>query len=223
MSFTAHALQAALPWSERHSIVWRLVMLHQERPRRLRLEIELEADALLSISGVQAYSIALKRAEEFEQRGNGARLECRRRDNYAQVGGPLIFARRLVRIMRPWRHRPTVGDDIQVVIAYVCAKSLTRLPASALSLSDIEKRSFHCRRAGSLKFFRACKTEQLPNAADGKTRGSPSPEARAAPERRNGRPFPFSSIAGYCHRCARPTIAADGGNPWETRHSPSEL
>jgi hypothetical protein len=30
----------------------------------VRLGIELEADALLSISGVQAYSIALKRAEE---------------------------------------------------------------------------------------------------------------------------------------------------------------
>jgi hypothetical protein len=30
----------------------------------VRLGIELEADALLSISGAQAYSIALKRAEE---------------------------------------------------------------------------------------------------------------------------------------------------------------
>jgi hypothetical protein len=30
----------------------------------VRLEIELEADALLSVSGGQAYSIALKRAEE---------------------------------------------------------------------------------------------------------------------------------------------------------------
>ena len=39
-------------------------MLQQERPRRVRLGIELEADALLSISGAQAYSIALKRAEE---------------------------------------------------------------------------------------------------------------------------------------------------------------
>jgi hypothetical protein len=39
-------------------------MLQRERPRRLRLGIELEADALLSISGAQAYSIALKRAEE---------------------------------------------------------------------------------------------------------------------------------------------------------------
>jgi hypothetical protein len=39
-------------------------MLQQERPRNVRLGIELEADALLSISGAQAYSIALKRAEE---------------------------------------------------------------------------------------------------------------------------------------------------------------
>ena len=39
-------------------------MLLRERPRKVRLGIELEADALLSISGAQAYSIALKRAEE---------------------------------------------------------------------------------------------------------------------------------------------------------------
>ena len=39
-------------------------MLQRERQRRVRLGIELEADALLSTSGVQAYSIALKRAEE---------------------------------------------------------------------------------------------------------------------------------------------------------------
>jgi hypothetical protein len=39
-------------------------MLQRERPRRLRLGIELEADALLSSSGAQAYSIALKRAKE---------------------------------------------------------------------------------------------------------------------------------------------------------------
>ena len=39
-------------------------MLQRERPRGVRLGIELEADAFLSISGVQAYSIALKRAEE---------------------------------------------------------------------------------------------------------------------------------------------------------------
>ena len=39
-------------------------MLQRERQRRVRLGIELEADALLSISGVQAYSIALKRSEE---------------------------------------------------------------------------------------------------------------------------------------------------------------
>jgi hypothetical protein len=43
---------------------WRLAMLQREQQRRVRLGIELEADALLSISGVQAYSIALKRAEE---------------------------------------------------------------------------------------------------------------------------------------------------------------
>jgi hypothetical protein len=39
-------------------------MLQRERQRRMRLGIELEADALLSMSGVQAYSIALERAEE---------------------------------------------------------------------------------------------------------------------------------------------------------------
>ena len=39
-------------------------MLQGERPRSMRLGIELEADALLSISGAQAYSIALKRAQE---------------------------------------------------------------------------------------------------------------------------------------------------------------
>jgi hypothetical protein len=38
-------------------------MLQRERPRKVRLGIELEADALLCISGEQAYSIALKRAE----------------------------------------------------------------------------------------------------------------------------------------------------------------
>ena len=39
-------------------------MLKRERSRGVRLGIELEADALLSISGAQAYSVALKRAEE---------------------------------------------------------------------------------------------------------------------------------------------------------------
>ena len=39
-------------------------MLQRERQRRVRLGIEREADALLSMSGVQAYSIALERAEE---------------------------------------------------------------------------------------------------------------------------------------------------------------
>ena len=39
-------------------------MSKRERPRAVRLGIDLEADALLSMSGAQAYSIALKRAEE---------------------------------------------------------------------------------------------------------------------------------------------------------------
>jgi hypothetical protein len=39
-------------------------MLQRERPGRVRLGIELEGDALLSISGVQAHSIALKTTEE---------------------------------------------------------------------------------------------------------------------------------------------------------------
>ena len=39
-------------------------MLQREQPRKVRLGIELEADALLSTSGAEAYSIALKRAEE---------------------------------------------------------------------------------------------------------------------------------------------------------------
>ena len=39
-------------------------MLQRERSRKVRLEIELEADALLSIWGTQAYSVALKRSEE---------------------------------------------------------------------------------------------------------------------------------------------------------------
>ena len=39
-------------------------MLERERSRGVRLGIEVEADALLSTSGMQAYSIALKRAEE---------------------------------------------------------------------------------------------------------------------------------------------------------------
>jgi hypothetical protein len=39
-------------------------MLKRERPRGVRLGVELEADALLSTSGAQAYSIALRRAEE---------------------------------------------------------------------------------------------------------------------------------------------------------------
>ena len=39
-------------------------MLQRERPQGVRLGIEVEADALLSTSGMEAYSIALKRAEE---------------------------------------------------------------------------------------------------------------------------------------------------------------
>ena len=39
-------------------------MLQGQRSRKVRLEIELEAGALLSISGAKAYSIALKRSEE---------------------------------------------------------------------------------------------------------------------------------------------------------------
>ncbi|HEY1941210.1 MAG TPA: hypothetical protein VGH40_03720 [Roseiarcus sp.] len=39
-------------------------MLQGQRSRKVRLEIELEAGALLSISGAKAYSTALKRAEE---------------------------------------------------------------------------------------------------------------------------------------------------------------
>ena len=39
-------------------------MSKRDRPRALRLGIDFEADALLSMSGVQAYSIALKRADE---------------------------------------------------------------------------------------------------------------------------------------------------------------
>ena len=39
-------------------------MLKRERPRGVRLGVELESDALLSTSGAQAYSIALRRAEE---------------------------------------------------------------------------------------------------------------------------------------------------------------
>ena len=53
-SVTANACQATLE----------AAMLQRERSRKVRLEIELEADALLSIWGAQAYSIALKRWEE---------------------------------------------------------------------------------------------------------------------------------------------------------------
>ena len=39
-------------------------MLQRDRLQRVRLGIELEANALLFLSGAQAYSIALKRAKE---------------------------------------------------------------------------------------------------------------------------------------------------------------
>jgi hypothetical protein len=39
-------------------------MLSRERPRGLRLEIELEANALMSSSGAKAYSVACQRAKE---------------------------------------------------------------------------------------------------------------------------------------------------------------
>ena len=39
-------------------------MLQRDRPQGVRLGIEVEADALLSTSGMEAHSIALKRAEE---------------------------------------------------------------------------------------------------------------------------------------------------------------
>ncbi len=39
-------------------------MLYRERPRRLRLEIELEANALMLNSGAEAYSVACQRARE---------------------------------------------------------------------------------------------------------------------------------------------------------------
>ena len=39
-------------------------MLYRERPRGLRLEIDLEANALMLNSGAKAYSVACRRAEE---------------------------------------------------------------------------------------------------------------------------------------------------------------
>ncbi len=39
-------------------------MFYRERPRGLRLGIDLEAEALLSSSGAEAYLIARRRAEE---------------------------------------------------------------------------------------------------------------------------------------------------------------
>ena len=53
-SVTANACQATLE----------AAILQRERSQKVRLEIELEADALLSISSAKAYSIALKRSEE---------------------------------------------------------------------------------------------------------------------------------------------------------------
>jgi hypothetical protein len=37
---------------------------HRQRPSGVRLGIDLEANALISISGPDAYSVALRRAEE---------------------------------------------------------------------------------------------------------------------------------------------------------------
>jgi len=39
-------------------------MFYRERPRRLRLEIDHEANVLISTRGANAYSIARQRAEE---------------------------------------------------------------------------------------------------------------------------------------------------------------
>jgi len=39
-------------------------MSKRERPQAVRLGIEFEADVLLSVLGAQAYSVAVKRAEE---------------------------------------------------------------------------------------------------------------------------------------------------------------
>jgi hypothetical protein len=39
-------------------------MLHQERPRGLRLKIDFEANALMLNSGAKAYLVACRRAEE---------------------------------------------------------------------------------------------------------------------------------------------------------------
>ena len=40
------------------------MMPHRQRPRGLRLGIDLEANALISTSGPEAYWVALRRAEE---------------------------------------------------------------------------------------------------------------------------------------------------------------
>jgi hypothetical protein len=49
---------------ERGRLFGDFVMLKRERPRGVRLGIEFEADVLLSVLGAQAYSTAVKRAEE---------------------------------------------------------------------------------------------------------------------------------------------------------------
>jgi hypothetical protein len=41
-----------------------MIMHRQQRPQAVRLGIDVEADALISLSGPQAYSVALMRAEE---------------------------------------------------------------------------------------------------------------------------------------------------------------
>ena len=72
-------------------------MLQRERQRGVRLGIEVEADALLSISGMEAYSIALKRAEEAssdEMARDWSAVAARSRASRAAR----ISARRLVRM-----------------------------------------------------------------------------------------------------------------------------
>jgi hypothetical protein len=39
-------------------------MLHRQRPKGLRLEIGLEAETLISNSGTDAFSVAIRRAQE---------------------------------------------------------------------------------------------------------------------------------------------------------------
>ena len=74
-------------------------MLQRERTRKVRLGIEPEADALLSISGAQAYSIALKRADEVssEQMAHDCSVVAA---TAAQIGSQVISARCLAGMKR---------------------------------------------------------------------------------------------------------------------------